>query len=220
LFIAGNIFPFSRGGFLGLIVVGLVLAWKIGRESRFKVMLASAVVGLIFIAVAPGNYGLRILSIFIPALDPVGSSDQRKDLLWTSVIVTLRNPWGIGMMNFPLANPRGLVTHNSYTQVSAEMGILALVCYLMLIVTPFKRLLLIERELYEDGRRGWIYYLTIGLQASIAGFAVASFFDSAAYQWFLYYLVAYAVCLRRVYQTVQSSKFKVQGQNTNLNFVT
>jgi O-antigen ligase len=124
------------------------------------------------------------------------------------------------MMNFPLANPRGLVTHNSYTQVSAEMGVLALVCYLMLIVTPFKRLLLIEQELYEDGRRGWIYYLAIGLQASIAGFAVASFFDSAAYQWFLYYLVAYAVCLRRVYQTVQSSKFKVQGQNTNLNFVT
>ncbi|MDQ4120863.1 MAG: O-antigen ligase family protein [Acidobacteriota bacterium] len=200
LFIAGNIFTFSRGGFLGLIVVGLVLAWKIGRESRVKVMLASAVIGLIFIAIAPGNYGLRILSIFIPALDSVGSSDQRKDLLWTSIIVTLRNPWGIGMMNFPLANPRALVTHNSYTQVSAEMGVLALICYLMLIVTPFKRLLWIERELYEDGRRGWTYYLTIGLQASIAGFAVASFFDSAAYQWFLYYLVAYAVCLRRVYQ--------------------
>jgi O-antigen ligase len=220
LFIAGNIFTFSRGGFLGLIVVGLVLAWKIGRESRVKVMLASAVVGLIFIAVAPGNYGLRILSIFIPALDPVGSSGQRQDLLWTSVVVTLRNPWGIGMMNFPLINPRALVTHNSYTQVSAEMGVLALVCYLMLIVTPFKRLLWIEQELYEERRRCSIYYLAIGLQASIVGFAVASFFDSAAYQWFLYYLVAYAVCLRRVYQTVQSSKFKVQGQNTNLNFVT
>jgi hypothetical protein len=88
------------------------------------------------------------------------------------------------------------------------MGILALVCYLMLIVTPFKRLLLIEHELYEDGRRGWIYYLTIGLQASIAGFAVASFFDSAAYQWFLYYLVAYAVCLRRVYQLSPKSEVR------------
>lgn len=208
LFVAGNIFTFSRGGFLGLIVVGLILAWKIGRESRVKVMLASAVIGLIFIALAPGNYGMRVLSIFIPALDPVGSSDQRKDLLWTSIIVTLRNPWGIGMMNFPLANPRALVTHNSYTQVSAEMGVLALGCYLMLIVTPFKRLFWIERELYEAGRRDWIYYLAIGLQASIAGYAVASFFDSAAYQWFLYYLVAYAVCLRRVYQMSLESGVK------------
>lgn len=32
LFIVGNMFTFSRGGFLGLIVVGLFLAWKIGRE--------------------------------------------------------------------------------------------------------------------------------------------------------------------------------------------
>lgn len=206
LFVAGNIFTFSRGGFLGLIFVGVIMAWKIGRESRIKVMLATAVIGLIFIAIAPGNYGLRILSIFIPALDPVGSSGQRQDLLWTSIIVTLRNPWGIGMMNFPLVNPRSLVTHNSYTQVSAEMGILALGCYLMLIITPFKRLMWIEQELYEDGRRGWMYYLTIGLQASIIGFAVASFFDSAAYQWFLYYLVAYAVCLRRVYQLDPKSK--------------
>lgn len=220
LFIAGNVFTFSRGGFLGLIVVGLMMAWKIGRESRVKVMAVTAIVGLIFIAVAPGNYGLRILSIFIPALDPVGSSSQRQDLLWTSVIVTLRNPWGIGMMNFPLVNPRALVTHNSYTQVSAEMGVLALGCYLMLIIEPFKRLLWIEQEIYEDGRIDWIYYLAIGLQASIAGFAVASFFDSAAYQWFLYYLVAYAICLRRVYQTVQSSRFKVQGSNANLNFAT
>ena len=212
LFIAGNVFTFSRGGFLGLIVVGLILAWKIGRESRFKVMLVTAVVGLIFIAVAPGNYGLRILSIFIPALDPVGSSDQRRDLLWTSVIVTLRNPWGIGMMNFPLTNARGLVTHNSYTQVSAEMGVLALGCYLMLIVEPFKRLLWIEQEIYNAGRIDWIYYLAIGLQASIAGFAVASFFDSAAYQWFLYYLVAYAICLRRVYQS--SPKSKVQSSKS------
>lgn len=201
LFVAGNVLTFSRGGFLGMIVVGLVLAWKIGRESRVKVMFVSAVICLIFIALAPGNYGLRILSIFIPALDPVGSSNQRRDLLWTSVIVTLRNPWGIGMMNFPLTNPWGLVTHNSYTQVSAEMGVFALVCYLMLLVKPFKRLLWIERELYEnDGKKSRLYYLTIGLQASLAGFAIASFFDSAAYQWFLYYLVAYAVCLRRVYQ--------------------
>jgi O-antigen ligase len=158
-------FTFSRGGFLGLIVAGIMLAWKIGRESRLQVMLISAVVGLIFIAVAPGNYGLRILSIFIPALDSVGSSVQRKDLLLTSIIVSLRNPWGIGMMNFPMANPHGLVSHNSYTQVSSEMGVLALGCYLMLFVAPFKRLLWIERELYENGQKGFIYYLAIGLPA-------------------------------------------------------
>jgi hypothetical protein len=163
-------------------------------------MTVFAVVTIIALAVVPGNYGLRVLSIFIPALDPVGSSTQRKDLLWTSIIVSLRNPWGIGMNNFILTNPRALVTHNSYTQVSAEMGVLALYCYLMFIFEPIRRLFWIERELEEKNNHNWIYYLSLGLQASFAGFCVGSFFDSAAYQWFLYYLAAYAVCLRRIYQ--------------------
>ncbi len=29
---------------------------------------------------------------------------------------------------------------------------------------------------------------------------VASFFASVAYLWYIYYLVAYSVCLRRIYQ--------------------
>ena len=218
LFVGGNMVTFSRGGFLALIFAAMVLAWKLGRKKRLQVMAVMAVASVIFIAVAPGNYGIRILSIFIPGLDPVGSSSQRQSLLWTSIIVTLRNPWGIGMNNFMLANPFGLLTHNSFTQVSSEMGVAALYCYVMLIFEPIRRLFRMERELEERGDRNWIYYLTIGLQAGLAGYCVASFFDAAAYQWFLYYLVAYAVCLRRVYQKVQSLKSKVQSPNTNLDF--
>ena len=41
------------------------------------------------------------------------------------------------------------------------------------------------------------YYLSIGLQASLVGFMVSSFFGAVAYQWYVYYLVGYAVCLHR-----------------------
>jgi hypothetical protein len=52
----------------------------------------------------------------------------------------------------------------------------------------------------------WIYYLAIGVQASLIGYMISSFFGPVAYNWFVYYLIAFAICLRRLYQTEQSEK--------------
>lgn len=207
MMIAGNSVTQSRGGFLGLLAVGGVLIWKFGKKQRFKVILISAVVGLIFILVAPGNYGLRILSIFIPSLDPVGSSNQRSELLKLSLLVTLRNPQGIGIGNFPIVGIRNLETHNAYTQVSSELGWLAAFAYITLMVSPLRKLAAVERRLFaasEDD--SWIYYLSVGIQASIVGYMVSSFFAPVAYNWFVYYPIAYAVCLRRIYQLRQAEE--------------
>ncbi|HEX9960473.1 MAG TPA: O-antigen ligase family protein [Pyrinomonadaceae bacterium] len=206
VFIAGNMVTFSRGGFLGLIVTGAVLAWKLGRRQRLNVVLASGVAGGLVILLAPGNYGLRILSILYPALDPVGSNDQRRELLFRSIWVTLRNPWGIGVGNSPVMNDFNLQTHNAYTQVSSELGILGFAAYIIFIVSPFRKLAAIERTLIAEDRRDWFYYLSIGLQASIAGYMVSSFFVSVAYNWFIYYLIAYAVAFRRIYRLENESK--------------
>ncbi len=200
LFIAANVITFSRGGFLGLITVGAMLAWKLGRKSRVNVSIGAIVIGGLFILLAPGNYGLRILSIFIPSLDAVGSSNQRRELLERSILVTLRNPWGIGIGNFPIVGIQNLVTHNAFTQVSSELGILGLLAYLIFMISPFRKLSAIERTLFEKDERDWFYYLAIGLQASIVGYMVSSFFVSVAYNWFIYYLIAYAVAFRRIYK--------------------
>ncbi len=206
VFIAGNMVTFSRGGFLGLIVTGAVLAWKLGRRQRLNVVLVSTVVGGLVILLAPGNYGLRILSILYPALDPVGSNDQRRELLFRSIWVTLRNPWGIGVGNSPVMNDYNLQTHNAYTQVSSELGVLGFAAYMIFIVSPFRKLAAIERTLTAEDKRDWFYYLSIGLQASIAGYMVSSFFVSVAYNWFIYYLIAYAVAFRRIYRLENEAK--------------
>ncbi len=199
LFIAANMVTFSRGGFLGLIACCAVLAWKIGRKYRLNVTIASVVIGGIAILAAPGNYGLRMLSIFIPGLDAVGSSDQRRELLERSLLVTARNPWGIGIGNFEIVGVRNLQTHNAFTQVSSELGILGLIAYVIFMVSPFRKLGAIERTLFDKDDLNWFYYLAIGLQASIIGYMVSSFFASVAYNWFIYYLIAYAVAVRRIY---------------------
>jgi O-antigen ligase len=147
---------------------------------------------------APGNYGLRMLSIFVPGLDN-GSSDQRRELLERSLLVTARNPWGIGIGNFPIVGIHDHQTHNAFTQVSSELGILGLVAYMVFIISPFRKLRAIERTLFNSQEHAWFYYLSIGLQASIVGYLVSSFFASVAYNWFIYYLLAYAVAFRRIY---------------------
>ena len=199
LFVAANMVTYSRGGFLGLVAGAMVLAWKLGRKYRLNVTVASIVIGGIAIVAAPGNYGLRILSIFIPGLDAFGSSDMRQELLKRSLLVTARNPWGIGIGNFPIVGVHDHQTHNAFTQVSSELGLLGLAAYLVFIISPFRKLRAIERTLFERDERDWFYYLSIGLQASIVGYLVSSFFASVAYNWFIYYLIAYAVAFRRIY---------------------
>ncbi|CAN5256198.1 hypothetical protein BH20ACI2_BH20ACI2_03030 [soil metagenome] len=205
LFIAANMVTFSRGGFLGLLATFGVLAWKLGRKYRINVTIASVVVGGLIMVTAPGNYGLRMLSIFIPGLDPVGSSDQRWSLLERSLLVTARNPWGIGIGNFPIVGYHHLQSHNAFTQVSAELGILGLIAYLVFMISPFRKLGAIERTLFESKDHDWFYYLAIGLQASIVGYMVSSFFASVAYNWFIYYLIAHAVAFRRIYSLENGS---------------
>ena len=198
--ILGNFVTQSRGGFLGLVTVALVLIWKLGKGRRLKVLLVSSVLTILFLSLAPGNYGNRMISIFVPSMDPVGSADQRRNLLEQSLLVTLRNPAGIGMGNFRIVGDRNLVTHNAYTQVSTELGWLAFIAYLAFLISPLRKLTAISRRLTARQDYSWIYYFSIGLQASIAGYMVSSFFVSVAYQWYVYYPVAFAVCLRRVYR--------------------
>ncbi len=147
----------------------------------------------------PGNYGIRLLSIFLPGLDSVGSSDQRQQLLWRSIWVSIRNPWGIGIGNFPIVGIQNLVTHNSYTQVSSELGVVGFASYVLFLFSPFRKLAAIERRLRDNEGSRWFFHLAVGLQASLLGYCVSSFFVSVAYGWFAYYIVAYAVAFRRIY---------------------
>ncbi|MEK6280177.1 MAG: hypothetical protein AABN95_07455, partial [Acidobacteriota bacterium] len=132
----------------------------------------------------------------------------RSELLTQSFMVALRHPlWGIGIGNFTQVSIRSLVSHNSYTQVGAEMGLVALLLYAMFMTASITRLRQIERETLFSTNGSRFYYLAVGLQASLVGYMVSSFFASVPYYWFIYYLVGYAVCFRRIYR-----EEKVQGK--------
>jgi O-antigen ligase len=201
--ISAIVLSYSRGAFLGMVVVLLFIALKLGRSRRVEIALAVLGFAAAIALLAPNKYGSRLLSIVIPSLDPEGSADSRRGELFRSIYVALRHPLlGIGMGNYqPEMSYKGLVTHNSYTQVASEMGMTALACYMMFIVTPLKKLAQIGRETFETRRDSRFHYLALGLQASLLAYLVCSIFLSVAYVWYVYYLVAYAVCLRRLYES-------------------
>jgi O-antigen ligase len=163
------------------------------------VMIVLVFVGLF--ALAPGGYGNRLGSIFSVSSDATGSSSARQALLILSIQTALRHPlFGVGMGNFHIVSIHEQVSHNAYTQVATEMGLTALVLYVLFIVTPLRRLRQIEREtLAAAGRRSHFYYFAIGAQASLVAYMISSFFASVPYSFYVYYLVGYAVCLRRLY---------------------
>jgi len=218
LMMAAIVVTYSRGAFLGGLVALGFLVWKLGRSNRLSVFVLGAVVMLLFLALAPGNYLVRLLSIFIPSLDPVGSSSARQGELIRSLHVAIRHPvFGIGMGNYSSEmSYAGLVTHNAYTQVASEMGIAALAIYTMFVVTPLRRLGRIAQETLNAPTNSHYYYLAVGMQASLLAYLVSSFFASVAYLWYVYFLVAYAVCLRRIYESktgriVVPEKRKTEG---------
>jgi O-antigen ligase len=198
LMVAGTVVTLSRGGFLGLACASFVMVWKIGRRHRITVVALFLLAGVIFFLALPPEFIGRLLS---NAGEAEASAVARQNLLGRSIYVTLTHPLlGLGMNNFPIVSIHDQVTHNAYTQVSAEMGIPALIIYVLFLLSSLKRLRAVERETYDSRARTRVYYLSIGLQASVVGYMVSSFFASVAYLWYIYYLVGYAVCLHRLYE--------------------
>jgi O-antigen ligase len=184
---------YSRGGFLAMTAAYTVMAVAFGIREKRRIFLVMPLLGVVFLAaLSPSGYGKRLNSIFQQESDD-GSRVQRQELFWRSIEITSQHPlFGVGPGNFVILSDEWRVTHNTYTELSAEAGIPALVLFLLVFIQTFMSL----RKLRET-RQASARLLAAGLKASIVGALVGSFFGSQAYGFTLYILVGYATCLQR-----------------------
>jgi len=193
LLTAGLVATFSRGGFIGFVCVVGILVWKLAKRNRAIFAVAALILLTLALTLAPGDYRQRLTTT------SDDSALTRTDDLKRSIVVAARHPlFGVGMDNYVIYSNTAHATHNSYTQVAAEMGLIAFFIYLAFLVAPFKGLRKVEQTMRNVARKPRAYYLAIGLQASLVGYMVVSFFASVAFVWYVYYLVAYAICLQRL----------------------
>lgn len=202
---AGIIATFSRSGFLGFAAMAGFFLFKRAKQKPITTVLASvALAGLIVVA-APGGYADRLASIVDTGADDTGSASQRLALLKRAASVASRHlVLGVGMGNYHVYSISEMKAHNSFLEISAELGVAGLVAYLVMIGWPVYHLRRMERETRDEAREGdahsrEIHVLSLALQAAFLAYVVCSFFASIQYLWYLYYLVAYGVALRRIH---------------------
>jgi putative inorganic carbon (hco3(-)) transporter len=213
------VMTFSRGGFLGLLAIALFYVFKLARRKAGAIALIAGSMTLLF-AVAPGGYGSRLSSILHADQDETGSSQTRIDLLTRSTELMVSHPIvGLGLGNFHIYSIGEQRAHNAYLEIGAELGLVGLIAYLIILFNPFRYLRKIESETRPGEvafKNSWnrraepappdkrsadqitTYYLSLGIQGGLVVYAVCSFFGSVQYIWYIYYLVAYAVALKGI----------------------
>ncbi len=204
LMAAAILVTYSRGGFLALTILSLYLFSVMRREmSRLATLFLPIV--LATMVIKPSLYAERILSIFSAGADSgigMGSAAARLALLVRSLQTFAFNPkvWlvGIGIANFHIVSIHEQVTHNSYLEVLTEIGLPAFLIYLRFLFSAFTGLgRFMAPESAVTGVPG-LRTMAAVLRASLLAYMVGSFFGSVAYQWYLYYIAGFAICLRQI----------------------
>jgi O-antigen ligase len=155
--LAGSVFvlmlSFSRGGFVGLLVILAVLL-IVERKNRV-VMTIAAVGAVILVVAAPALYWDRIISMYEAAqhVSEDYSVLVRVQTMKVAVILGLKNPvFGIGIGNFIAEASRYLpfakAVHNAYLQIFSEMGLPGL----LLVSSIFIRNIFIIRSMMSSTR--------------------------------------------------------------------
>jgi O-antigen ligase/polysaccharide polymerase Wzy-like membrane protein len=190
----------SRAGLLALMVTVGACLWEFGMKGRRPYLIPLAVLaGIVILPLAGGYLVKRFESTFesdrstqtdVAARE---SAEQRRALIIRSLVITAEHPlFGVGPGNFEIVSGNWHVTHNTFSQLSAEGGLLALILYLIIIWQTFSNL----RRTQQLANKDTDLMLWAGtLRASLYGFLIGSFFASLAYQFFPYFLVAYATAL-------------------------
>jgi putative inorganic carbon (hco3(-)) transporter len=185
---------YSRGGFIALTAGAAVCVYEFGIRGHRRYLLALAGFAVLgFVAVSPAGYTQRVTSIFNTREDWTGSTVARQDLFKKSIIVTLDHPlFGVGPENFPIVAGNWHVSHNTYTQLSAEAGIPALILFLLILYKEFSNIRLVKRLVPEDHE---VQLAAGALRASLYAFVFGAFFASYAYNFFVYLTICLSTAL-------------------------
>jgi O-antigen ligase len=168
-FTIANLMTESRGGLLVETLVVLLVFWRlrdwgISAAKTLGVMLLGAI---LLLPLAPSGLWQRFSALLsssdVSQVDPnstAGSAllslKERQQLFVRAMVLTVENPvFGVGMNNFPAAAHERFDTgpgewlgcHDTFLQLSAELGIPGLLLHLFLLYVTFKSLRQLRRNL-------------------------------------------------------------------------
>jgi O-antigen ligase len=186
---------YSRSGFIATAVAVIASFWEFGiKGKRRHLVVGAAILALLLLPVLiPSHYGVRLAGIVNPSIDPLdrGSAAVRRELLILSLKMTATHPiFGVGPGQFENVTQTWFLTHNTYTQLSSEVGIPGFILFVLVLRQVFRNLKGIQKtEAFRNDPQ--IHIFASALRASFAGYLVGAFFASYGYELFIYALVAF-----------------------------
>jgi O-antigen ligase len=211
----------SRGGFLGLIAMGVVALYY-AAKMKPGILIAVIVGGLLAVPAIPQSFWDRMDSITNAETDPTGSREARLRLLEQGIEVFVENPiTGVGAGQFENYDDPGVtierwrVTHNVWLQVGAELGIVGLAIFLFLVIRAYRACFATVRLLGggrsrrrappggDTAEREILMLNAKSMIAALVGWTICSMFAAVAFNWTFYYVLALAVCGHEIAQRQQ-----------------
>jgi O-antigen ligase len=205
----------SRGAFVGFLVVVPALFFGLGEVSVLKRAGAVVVLAAALVLGSPEGYWERIETIFTPSADyNVTERHGRLQVAKRGLGYMLERPvLGVGVANFARAEVTisemarraaagegipYLAPHNTYVQVGAEMGVVALGLWLSILYTGTVGVWRLRARLRSwsgkyagEGDARFLFLMCSYLPISFLGFATTSFFVSHAYTPVFYVLTSF-----------------------------
>jgi O-antigen ligase len=191
--------------------------------SRLAIFIGAPILAITLVSVMPDGLVTRYATLFqqdepTAADEGLQSPDEalesretRMYLLTTAIGLTIRNPLlGVGPGQF--ANVEGntaadqgkrgtwQVSHNTYLQVSSEMGIPALIFFSAAIVATFRLFNSLYRRSRSQPPFRKLRNAAFCLMLSMVGYCTAIFFLSIAYTSYLPVMTGLAIALNRAFE--------------------
>ncbi|MEQ1885792.1 MAG: O-antigen ligase family protein [Bryobacteraceae bacterium] len=212
----------SRSGLLTLIIMTVLMTMGTKLHTRIALVLGLLVGAAAVIPFVPSyllyRYGTLLRSTDTETSEAAMSTRVRRELLSQSFEQTLRNPlFGVGPGQFRVAAAANskdegeralwLETHNTYTQVSSEMGVPGFLIYIAMIYFSLMPLVKDLRQARRSGVRLPRHEYARAVLISAAGLALNSFFTSMAYQYYWPVLCAMGVAYQRIVASESNRPF-------------
>ncbi len=189
LMLMGIVKTASRGGFLGLVAISLFLLIRASGKARAYTLIALLVGAPLVMATAPEAFLNRINTMFALEQDyNMKDRSGRKQVWENGVKMLAAHPLvGVGIGAFPIAHGYfsnskiHIAPHNSFVQITAELGLPGMTLFLAIILTAFgyaRKARRLAREAPADEGIAWI---GAAVQVSFIGFIVSGALLSHAY---------------------------------------
>jgi probable O-glycosylation ligase (exosortase A-associated) len=206
---------YSRGAFLGLLVVMTLLFLKSRTKLLAIVLLAVAIpLGM---STVPEKWFGRMETIQTYEKDR--SAMGRVEAWQVAYQMGKDRPLlGFGFRPFSKAMferygySKGRDAHSIFFQVLAEHGFTGLILYAGLIIGSFLSLRRLARVSRRDPSLQWVYNYSQMLQASFAGYVVCGAFLSMSYFDLFYHLVAIVIILKKLVLVHEQESAKTQAR--------